>query len=119
MGKVHHRYRLILDENMPKRQQFPLLNERHNLKHTTHEYKQIGISDAAVYELAKKNKSLLITFNVKHFKEQASLSSLTGIIGVSKNLNNEQIDLKIMALLRKKKPGELYGHLRHISGETL
>ena len=119
MGQKHQRYKLVLDENLPKRQQFPFLNERHSLKHITHEYKQVGISDLEVYDLAKKKKSLLVTFNVKHFKKQAPLSIHTGIIGVSKNLTNEQVDLKIMALLRRKKRSELFGHFQQISGETL
>ena len=118
MGRKFHKFKLLLDENFPLRQRLLLLNNRHNVKHIKGDYKQIGLSDEAVYERARKEKRLIVTFNDKDFREIAVLSKNTDIIGVSTNLTPDQIDKKLTAFLRKAKPQDLFGKFKYIIGET-
>lgn len=118
MRRKFHKYKLLLDENFPLRQRLTLLNSRHNVKHIKGDYKQIGLPDEAVYERAREEGRLVVTFNDKDFQEIATRSVETGVIGVSTNLTPDQIDKKLTALLRKDKPKDLFGKFNYISGET-
>lgn len=109
------RYKLLLDENFFTRTYFPILNSRHDVKHVVEDLKMGGISDPKVYQLAVKTKRLIITFNRKDFEPMAAMSKGTGIITVSTNLSDEQIDKKITSLLSKCTPGTLYGTFHHIT----
>lgn len=109
------RYKLLLDENISPRERFPILNSRHAVKHLVHDLKKSGITDLDVYKLAKRRKSLIVTFNKKHFERLAGDSKDTGIIAVSINVSDEQIDKKITLLLSHKKKQELYGKFHHIT----
>lgn len=117
MPKVF-RHKLVLDENLPTRENFPLLNNRFDLKHIAADYKQSGLLDFKVYRLAKKEGKLLITYNIKDFRELATRSNATGIIGVSPNLALGQIDKKLTSLLTKATKKELLGKFTYISGES-
>lgn len=112
------RYKLLLDENFPTSKYFPRLNNRHNVQHLVEDYKQGGIIDRKVYDLAVKEKRIVVTYNDKDFKAFAKFSMDSGIIGVSADLSLEQTDKKLMAFLNKKKPTEVFGKCNHISGET-
>lgn len=68
MTRPFHKHKVLLDENMPERQAFPRLNERFDVKHIRDDLNGGGLSDQEVYNLAKKLKRLLITYNVKDFK---------------------------------------------------
>lgn len=118
MKRKLHKFKLLLDENFPLRQRFLLLNSRYNVKHIKGDYKQAGLSDEAVYECAKEEKRLIVTFNDKDFREIAARSSDTGVIGVSTNLTPDQIDKKLTSFLRKSIPKDLFGRFTYISGET-
>lgn len=113
-----HKYRLLLDEGFPLKTFFPRLNSTHLIAHITKDQKKSGLTDPEVFEEARKQKRILITFNYKDFKEMAGKSKETGVIGISSNLSLEQIDKKLNALLAKSKPGKLYGKFIYISGET-
>lgn len=117
MPRKFRKYKLLLDENFPLRQRFLLLNSRYNVKHIKGDYKQIGLIDEAVYERAKKERRLIVTFNDKDFREIAARSKNTGVIGVSTNLAPDQIDKKLTAFLRKAKPKDLFGKFKYIHGE--
>lgn len=117
MPKRFHKYRLLLDENFPTRSSFPLLNNRFDVKHIAQDLNKAGILDEQVYEIARKQDRLLITYNVKDFSSLASRSTDTGIIGVSANLSIEQIDKKLVALLTKSSKRTLFGKLTVITGE--
>jgi len=112
--KRPQRYKLLLDENISPRTRFPILNSRHNVKHLVHELKKSGITDQEVYNLAKKESRLIITFNKKDFETMAEKSSETGIIAISTNVSDDQIDKKITSLLSRKKKNELFGKFQHI-----
>lgn len=117
MVKRFYKHKLLLDENMAYRTQFPSLNELFAVKHIAGDYKQGGLPDPKVYALAQKEGRLLVTYNIKDFIRFAPQSSDTGIIGVSPNLSLKQIDKKLTALLTKATESELRGKLTYISGE--
>lgn len=114
-----HKYKLLLDENLPPRQIFRQLNSRYSLKHIVHDCNMEAALDPAVYNFAAKENRLIITFNDKDFKDLASKSMSSGIIGVSNNLSYEQIDKRITSLLNKSKPSKLFGKFTYISSETI
>lgn len=118
MPKIFYRHKLIFDENLPTRENFPLLNNRFDLRHIAADYKHSGLPDFKVYKLAKKEGRLLVTYNIKDFKELATRSNITGIIGVSPNLTFDQIDKKLTSLLTKSTKKELFGKFTYISGES-
>ncbi len=109
------RYKLLLDENVSPRTRFPILNSRHDVKHLVHDLKKSGITDLEVYILAKKTKRLIITFNKKHYEEIADKNKDTGIIAVSTNVSDEQIDKKITSLLSRNKKNRLYKKFNYIT----
>ena len=118
MPKRLFKYKLLLDENMPNRKYLVTLNKRFDVKHISSDFKKDSLSDPQVYKFARDNKRLIITHNVKDFEKLAILSMDTGVIGVSANLTNNQIDKKLTALLMKSKKSELLGKCTYISGET-
>lgn len=112
------KYKLLLDEGLPPRVKLPRVNSRHNLRHIKNDFDLGGISDPKVYQKAATEKRLLITFNVKDFKDMAGKNKSSGVIGVSQKLPTDQIDKKLNALLVRKKSSELYSKFNYISGET-
>jgi len=61
MPRGFHKHRLLLDENMPHRTQFPRLNERFDVKHIRDVFNLTGLPDPQVYELARKHERILVT----------------------------------------------------------
>jgi len=47
-----------------------------------------------------------------------SQSTQTGVINISTNLRNDQIDTKLTALLTKSSPSALFGKFTDLTGET-
>src|SRR5690349_2611812 len=99
MLKKFHKHKLLLDENMPERQMFPRLNELFDVKHIRDDLNSGGLPDRDVYLLAVKLKRIIVTSNVKHFKDLATQRLEIGVIGVSANLPPQQVDTKLTALL--------------------
>lgn len=115
--KRFYKHKLLLDENFPIRQHLTALNRRFDVKHVGADLNQEGLPDPQVYALARKQKRLVITRNVKDFKKLAQTSDETGVIGISPNLTFDQIDKKLTALLMKSSKKSLLGKLTIISGE--
>ncbi len=118
MPKRFHKFKLLLDENMPERRRFPRLNSRHDLKHLRDDFHLTGIDDPQVHEFARTEHRLILTFNGDDFRELAAKSQETGIIFISDNLPNERIDTKLTALLSKSTPNSLSGKFTTLTGET-
>ena len=118
MPKRFYKFKLLLDENMPPRQRFPRLNSRFDIKHIRDDLNQAGLKDQPVYELAKAFNRLIMTFNGNDFKEMVVQSTKSGVINISQNLRNDQIDTKLTALLTKSRPSALFGKLTDLTGET-
>ena len=80
---------------MSPRQRFPRLNSRFDVKHIRDDLHFSGISDPEVFRLAKKQKRLIVTLNGDDFRPMAQKSHDSGIISVSDNLRNDQVDSKL------------------------
>lgn len=119
MQRRFYKHRLLLDEGFHFRNNFPVLNQRFNVKHIKGDLNIAGLSDAEVYKLAISQKRLLVTFNEKDFRDLAETSKQTGIIGVSTNLSDEQIDKKLTGLLNKSSKNSLLGKLTLIRAESV
>jgi len=113
-----YRFKLLLDENFPSRKKLVRLNNRYDVKHISEDVRLFGISDAKVCAYAQKEHRILVTFNVKHFKNQQFITSSFGIVGVSTNLSNDQIDKKLSAFFSKITPNILRGRYHYISREA-
>lgn len=119
MSRRFYKFKFVFDENMPPRTRFPRLNSRYDVKHIRDDFHKDGIPDAEVYDLAVKTKRIIITFNGDDFRMMASKSTETGILYVSDNLLNEQIDTKLTAFLTRSKPKSLLGKFISITNETV
>ncbi len=115
MSLRFYKHKLLLDEGFYYRKDLPITNNRFDVKHVAGDYKRGASSDTKVYELAKQEKRLLVTLNIKHFKALALTSRLTGVIGISPNLTLDQIDKKLTALLNKSTQKSLLGKLTTIN----
>jgi hypothetical protein len=118
MPRGFYKHKLLLDENMPSRHYFPRLNHLFDVKHIAVDLKKGSIKDELVYEEAVKLHRLVVTFNGDDFKPLAEKSKATGIIAVSDNVPNEQIDKKLTALLLKSNANALQGKFTSLTGET-
>ena len=118
MSPKFHKFKLLLDENMAARRKFELLNQLFDVKHIAFDLKKGGISDEAVYNEAVRLQRLIVTFNGKDFKTFATRTKDTGVLFISQNLPDEQIDKKLVSFLLKKTPNALYGKFTSITGET-
>lgn len=113
-----YKHKLLFDENFPIRKHFPTLNRRFDVKHIGADLNKEGLSDPKVYDLARKEKRIIVTRNIKDFEELAIMSKDTGVIGISPNLTFKQVDIKLTALLNKSTKKSLLGKITKISGET-
>ena len=113
--KKPQRFKLLLDENISPRERFPILNNRHDIKHLVHDLKKGGISDSQVYITAIKENRLIVTFNKKDFEAIAEKSEKTGVIAISINVPDDQIDKRIVSLLSRKKKNALFGKINNIT----
>ena len=107
------RFKLLLDEMMPRRERFPHLNNFHDLKHIVHDMKKPGIKDSQVIMMAKRNGRILLTKNVKHFIGSCG-DKKVDLIGVGDLVGFEEIDRKVSAYLRKRKTRKMTGIFQNI-----
>ncbi len=118
MSPKFHKFKLLLDENMSARRKYRLLNSLFDVKHLAFDLKQGGLRDEEVYKTAAKMQRLIITFNGRDFKPLATTLPETGVIFVSRNLADEQIDTKLSGFLLRSTPKSLYGKFTTLTGET-
>lgn len=117
-SQKHTRYKLLLDEGLPPKENYFKTNNYHNVKHIKHDFKKGGAIDPLVYSLAADDNRLPIVFNTKDFKPLIKASSIS-VISLSTNLSNYQADLKICKALRSLKPSQLKGHIISISNSGI
>ncbi len=108
------RYNLLLDEMLPRKEEFPLLNRMHSLRHITHDLHKSGSKDIELVNLASKLTSIIITKNIKHFKNRCAEKNID-MIGVAEDMLPEELDRSIMAILRKRKQKSMTGQFTKIS----
>ncbi len=107
MPKKFHKHKLLLDENMSPRIAFPSLNNIFDVKHVPEDLHLGGLPDPQVYQLAVKQQRILLTYNVKHFRQLAGTLNDAGIIGIPPHLTSAQVDTKLTSLLTKSTPNAL------------
>lgn len=110
-----YKHKLLLDEGLFRRKSLKRINNRYNLKHIRHDLNKGGSIDREVYELACKQKRIIITYNIEDFRKFAKLSKKSGIIGVTQRLTVEQLDTKLNSLLSKSSENTFYGKYTPLS----
>lgn len=100
MSPYRDRLKLLLDEMLPKRDKFPILNKLHNLRHVVHNLKGSGLKDEIVVLLAKKQKRILISRNDKHMVHLCQIHNVQ-LICITEAMPEEEVDRKIVSALSK------------------
>ncbi|KKT49544.1 MAG: hypothetical protein UW41_C0005G0047 [Candidatus Collierbacteria bacterium GW2011_GWC2_44_18] len=112
MSPHQDRFKLLLDEMLPKRDKFPILNKLHNLKHIVHDVKGSGLKDEDVVLLAKKQKRILISKNDKHMIDLCNINKVQ-LICITETMREEEIDKKIVAMLSRRLPNKSIFKISH------
>ncbi len=110
-----HKHKLLLDEGLSPRKSYKRTNSRYNIKHILHDLNKGGIKDREVYEIARKEKRIIITHNIEDFRSLATQSKDTGVIGVTQGLTPDQLDIKLNAMLSKGSEKSFYGKYTPLS----
>ncbi len=110
-----YKHKLLLDEGISPRKSFKRLNNRYDIKHIKHDLHKEGITDKEVYEIARKQKRIIVTYNIKDFKQVASRSKDTGIIGITQGWTPDQLDTKLNSLLSKSSEKTFYSKYTSLS----
>ncbi len=93
---------------------FPNLNRQFDVKHVASDLGLSGSSDEQVYKLADRESRLLITFNIKDFRSMVGPTKIS-VIGASTKLKEEDLDKKLVQLLKTITPAELQGNFFNIT----
>lgn len=75
------------------------------------------MDDSRVYDMACKQGRMVATFNSKHFRSLVK-DDTPSVIGISSKLTNDQIDKKLMSLVKNIKPVDYTGKYYYLSSET-
>lgn len=109
MAPKFYKHKLLLDEGISPRKSFRRLNNRYSIKHIKHDLHKEGSKDKDVYEIACKQKRIIITYNIGDFRKLAVQNKHSGVIGVTQGLTPEQLDTQLNSLLSKSSENSLYG----------
>lgn len=109
MPPKFYKHKLLLDEGIFRRQALKRLNNRYNIKHITHDLKKDGTDDQGVYDIARKQKRIIITYNINDYKKLVRQSSDTGVIGITQGLPPDELDKKLSSILSKSTEKSFYG----------
>ncbi len=71
MPPKFYRHKLLLDEGLYPRKSLKRINGRHNIKHIKHDLNKGGIKDKEIYRIARKQKRIIITYNIEDFRKLA------------------------------------------------
>lgn len=104
-----YKHKLLLDEGFFPRKSLKRINGRYNIKHIKHDLNKGGIKDEEIYQIARRQKRIIITYNIVDFRKLAKQSKDTGIIGVTQTITPEQLDTKLNSLLSKSSEKTFYG----------
>lgn len=100
---------------MSPRTAFPNLNSIFDVKHVREDLRLGGLPDPEVYQLAVKQQRILLTYNIKHFRQLAGTLNDAGVIGIPSHLTSAQVDTKLTSLLTKSTPNALQGKYTPLS----
>ena len=104
-----YKHKLLLDEGLYPQKSLKRINSRYNIKHIKHDLNKGGITDNEIYQIARGQKRVIITYNIDDFKKLALKSKKTGVIGVTQGLTPDQLDTKLNSLLSKSSENSFYG----------
>ena len=110
-----YKHKLLLDEGISPKKSLKRINSRYNIKHIKHDLNKGGIKDEEVYEIARKQKRIIITYNIDDFKKLAKKSKDTGIIGITQGSTPEELDKKLNSQLSKSSEKSFYGKYTPLS----
>ncbi len=79
------------------------------MKHVREDLHLGGLPDPEVYQLAVKQQRILLTYNIKHFRQLAGTLNDAGVIGIPSHLTSAQVDTKLTSLFTKSTPKALQG----------
>jgi predicted nuclease of predicted toxin-antitoxin system len=111
MPKPFYKHKLLYDENMPPRTQYPRLNAHFDVKHVRDDLHLAGIPDPQVYELAVKQRRIVITINRDDFEKLVGTKIDCGVIAIPDGPAAARTDTKLTALLMKNGPAYFRGRL--------
>lgn len=117
MPKAFFKHKVLLDENMPHRRDFPLLNQNFDVKHIVKDLHQSGVDDPKVYEIAVSQRRIILTRNIKHFVSLVGKHNDFGVIAIPPHWQREQLDRKVSALLKKQNQAYFRGKLITLTDE--
>lgn len=109
--------KLLFDEGLPPRQSLPNLSRNFDVKHIEHDFRKGGSGDPAVYELANGLGRILVTFNIKHFKPRVTPTGMS-VLGLGPRLTYEQMDKKLVSIVKNVKEAQFHGQYIPVTGET-
>ncbi|OGH09664.1 MAG: hypothetical protein A2152_01075 [Candidatus Levybacteria bacterium RBG_16_35_6] len=115
MPRKFHKHKLLLDEGLYPKNVLRRTNNRHNVKHIKHDLNKGGIKDEEVYEIARKQKRIIITYNNDDFRKLAKKSEDTGVIGIAQGITPEELDKRLNSLLSKSSGKSFYGKYTPLS----
>ena len=110
MPRAFYKHKLLFDENMPPRQQYPRLNEHFDVKHVSHDYNKGGAPDEEVYKMACEQRRIIITINRYDFTKLVSTKDDYGVITVPDGPAAARTDNKLTSLLMRHGPNYFRGH---------
>ncbi len=115
MPPKFYKHKILLDEGLYPRKYLRRINSRYDVKHIKHDLKKAGIEDIEIYNIAVKQKRVIITYNARDFRKMAKRSKSTGVIGVSQGLAPEQLDTRLNSLLSRSSEKSFYGKYTPLS----
>ena len=117
MGSRSQRMKLLLDEGLPKRQSFSQLNARADLVHIKHDLKLPGATDRTLYTIATNDERVVVTLNLRDFKRLVQVNGASAI-GIGAAMLPFEVDVKVLALIRRLKPHHHRGHYFRLDRDT-
>lgn len=102
--------KFLLDEGLPPRKVLKSCNQTWNIKHVRDDFGLGGATDIAVFEVAKKENRILITFNTKDFRKLLSKHD-PSILDISSKIPTDKLDALIMKQVMSLGSSDLNGKI--------
>jgi predicted nuclease of predicted toxin-antitoxin system len=113
MPKAFYKHKLLFDENMPPRTQYPRLNEHFDVKHVSHDYNK------EVYKMACQQRRIIITIDRDDFAKLVGTKNDCGVIAVPDGPAATRTDTKLTALVMQHGPNYFRGRLVPLGAEEV
>ena len=104
-----YKHKLLLNEGIYPKKSLKRINKRYSIKHIKQDLHMGGAKDQEVYDIACKQKRIIITYNTIHFRKLVKKSTYTGIIGITQGMTPDELDKKLNSLLSRTSEKSFYG----------